>query len=427
MTTATSASALRRTAAATAMRTSRGGRWMAVGALGFVVQVAVIRLMVSPGGLPIPLATAVGVTTAVFHNFWWHERWTWRERTVGQRSTRWQRLTTFCGASAVLTLAGNVALTTVLTSWLGVDVGVANLLAVLVLAAGNWLVSDRLVFGVRATGTSTACLAIFASLAGVHGADAAELRPQTVAAWDAVIEGIEARMRRELANGQAAGHVSWPTDEATLRTGAVFVERIADNGDLPDGALHHWRASVLIRGVTLDALLAELQSHEGWRHAQADVLQWRLLARRGETMRVFIKMRREEIVTAVYNTEHDVRYERHGASGASSRSRSLRIAEVQQIDEAREREAPEGRDRGFLWRMNSYWRYQQRSDGVVVQVESLTLSRRVPSWLSPLATPLINRVARESLVRTLEAIRLRMRRDVDPGTDGLTPTVGRTK
>ena len=39
-----------------------------------------------------------------------------------------------------------------------------------------------------------------------------------------------------------------------------------------------------------------------------------------------------------------------------------------------------GDDHGFLWRLNSCWRYQESGDGVVVSLESLTLSRDVP-WL----------------------------------------------
>lgn len=427
-------------------RLSSGGRWMVVGALGFVVQVAIIRLALSCWGMPIHLATALGVMGAVFHNFWWHERWTWRDRTAGRRSTRWQRLTTFCGLSTALTVVANVALTTTLTSWLGADVAVANLLAVLVLAVGNWLVADRVIFreatsqpdaSPRATRPDTrsfaradstvAWLAVFVSLAGVPETSAAELRPRTIAAWDALLRRIESRIQRELAGGAATGNVLWAFDEGVVQRGDVFIEKIVGDGDLPDGSLHHWRASMLMRGVTLDDLLTELQSDDGRRHVQADVLQWRLIARRGDTMRVFIRMRREEIVTAVYNTEHDVRYERHGPSSASSRSVSLRIAEVEGAGSSGEREAPEGRDRGFLWRMNSYWRYQQRPDGVVVQVESVTLSRQVPSWLSPVATPLINKVARESLIRTLEAVRFRMRSDLDARPGGLSRPVAQAQ
>ena len=63
-----------------------------------------------------------------------------------------------------------------------------------------------------------------------------------------------------------------------------------------------------------------------------------------------------------------------------------------------------GADHGFLWRLNSYWRYEERRGGVLVELESLTLSRGMPSLLRPIAAPLVRRIARESMVRTLEAL-----------------------
>jgi hypothetical protein len=64
-----------------------------------------------------------------------------------------------------------------------------------------------------------------------------------------------------------------------------------------------------------------------------------------------------------------------------------------------------GEDRGFLWRMNAYWRYEQVRGGVIVDLESLTLSRGIPLGLGTVVRPLIDRIARESMARTLENIR----------------------
>jgi hypothetical protein len=68
-------------------------------------------------------------------------------------------------------------------------------------------------------------------------------------------------------------------------------------------------------------------------------------------------------------------------------------------------EQADGGDHGFLWRLHSYWRYEEKPNGVLVELESLTLSRDVPALVRPIASPLVNRVARESTYRTLEALR----------------------
>jgi hypothetical protein len=55
--------------------------------------------------------------------------------------------------------------------------------------------------------------------------------------------------------------------------------------------------------------------------------------------------------------------------------------------------------------MNSYWHYEQSSDGVMVSVQTSTLSRDVPVLIKPIADGIVRRVARESMTRTLVALR----------------------
>ena len=86
---------------------------------------------------------------------------------------------------------------------------------------------------------------------------------------------------------------------------------------------------------------------------------------------------------------------------------AIRIAEVENQGTADEHELPPGMDRGFLWRLNAYWRYESAPDGVFVEIESLSLSRAVPWGLGTVVRPLAYRVARESMVRSLEALRSR--------------------
>ena len=86
-------------------------------------------------------------------------------------------------------------------------------------------------------------------------------------------------------------------------------------------------------------------------------------------------------------------FRRRSAAVATARSIATRIDEVG------------GDDRGFLWRLHSYWRYEQINGGVRIDLESLTLSRDVPSLVRPIASPVVSRIARESIVRTLDALR----------------------
>jgi hypothetical protein len=246
-------------------------------------------------------------------------------------------------------------------------------------------------------------------------AAAATLKPQTARAWEAYVAATESRIARELsspggflitdfsseASGTrrrvVAGQLAIDDMASTDRTGAEI--------DVPGGRIAHWRGSVFLPGIALDQLLQRVQHPSERGPHQPDVLAIRVLDRQPQGLALFIRMSRTKIVTVTYDTEHRLDYRRHGRTRASSRSVATRISEIDDAGTASERAMPPGEDRGFLWRMNSYWRYEQVSGGVIVELESLTLSRSVPMGLGPLVTPIINRIARESIGNTLEQIR----------------------
>jgi hypothetical protein len=126
---------------------------------------------------------------------------------------------------------------------------------------------------------------------------------------------------------------------------------------------------------------------------QEDVLESRVLSRRGDSLHVYLKLARTVLVTVTYDTEHDVTFQRVAPGVMTSRSVSTRIVESG------------GSDRGFLWRLNSYWRYTQVGRDVLIELESLSLSRDVPRLARPIAVPIANRIARESVARTLASVR----------------------
>lgn len=272
--------------------------------------------------------------------------------------------------------------------------------------------------GPVAADLTTRAALVVALLAGAAaGAAAAELQPETIAAWNRYVEATERRIAAELEQQQPHRFLvqDFRDDAAEARrevlAGRVRIDRLetrdADGERIrvPKGAIHHWLGSALIPGVTLEEVLHALIHAVEPEALQDDVIESRVLARPGEDrLEVFLKLRRKQMVTVHYNTEHAVAYTRHRAGAASSRSASTRIAELDDAGTAREREKPIGRDLGFLWRLNSYWRYRQVDGGVIVECESLSLSRGIPRPLRWMASPLINRAARDILSRTLASM-----------------------
>ena len=86
---------------------------------------------------------------------------------------------------------------------------------------------------------------------------------------------------------------------------------------------------------------------------------------------------------------------------AYSHSISTKIAEVKDADHPDGEEWPVGQGRGYLWRLNTYWRFEEKDNGVYMQCEALSLTRDIPFGLGWLLKPLVTKIPRESLNRAL--------------------------
>lgn len=341
--------------------------FIAVGALGFVVQMTVLTALTLGSHWPAAPATALAVETAVLTNFFWHNRWTWRDRATGP-GTRVRRLWRFHLTNGITSILGNVIVTVIGVGVFHVNAIAANIVAVILLSVANYVAADRRVFARRAVIAASPLLILSAAPAA-----AAELQPETVASWNRHVACVE------------AGLPEHDRDAPVLEPEGRML-------DVPGGAIHEWRGSILIRGTTVGQVVDAVLS-PSWKPLQEDVAESRVLERHGDRLRIALKLVRKLIVTVTYDTEHDVQYLRRSPSFVTSRSVATKIVETG------------GGDRGFLWRLNSYWRYRQVGDAVQVDLVSLSLSRKVPWLVKPIAQPIINRIGRETMSRTLDTVR----------------------
>jgi hypothetical protein len=239
-----------------------------------------------------------------------------------------------------------------------------------------------------------------------------------VRAWDRYVARTEARIDRELQSRERFLAMEFEDRDAAaalhreLESGQIPVSGIETRDqdgsriDVPGGAIHHWRGAVFIPGVTLESVIEAARHPEG--DLQEDVLEARVLERETDYVRVYLKLVRTQIITVTFNSEHEARYRRHGPDRVSSRTVATHIAELEDAGGPGEREKAPGDDRGFLWRLNSYWRYAAVDGGVIVECESISLSRSIPLLVRPIVGPIVSRVARESMGRTLGSIRSRL-------------------
>ncbi len=124
-------------------------RWLMfnlVGGLGIIVQLAVLAALTGPMRWNYLIATAAAVEAAVLHNFFWHEHWTWAERTGGGTASWAWRLARFHLANGAFSLVGNMLLMGFFVGRLSMNYSLANLLAIAICSVLNFLAGDRVVF-----------------------------------------------------------------------------------------------------------------------------------------------------------------------------------------------------------------------------------------------------------------------------------------
>jgi hypothetical protein len=235
-----------------------------------------------------------------------------------------------------------------------------------------------------------------------------ELKPATVEAFDAYVLSAEVRFDKEVRSDRFLWVDRAPLRRQQVRAGKLLAEPFDGKGDIriSAGLIHHWVGAVFLPGVTLDRTLALLEDYDNDKRTyKPEVVDSKLLSRKGDDYSVYLRLLKKQVLTVVLNSEYRVHYTRVDDTRQYSKSFSTRIAELESPGEPGEREMPVGNDHGFLWRLDSFWRFEERDGGVYLECEAISLTRDVPIGLGWLINPIIRTLPRESLMSTLRETR----------------------
>lgn len=246
---------------------------------------------------------------------------------------------------------------------------------------------------------------------------AADLEPRTVAAFERYVNLTQTQIDSELASHEPFLWVErLPAEkraevEAQLHDGKAVIERLqtVDSGKTipcPGGMIHHWIATVFVPGATLAETLALVQDYNHHQEIfRPDVVRSRILGHDGGNYLVNLRFMKKKVVTSVIDTDQEIHYDIVDATRAWSWSRTTRVQQVDNAGKADERLLPDGLGAGFLWKMNTYWRFKEKGGGTYVECQSVSLTRDIPTGLGWLIGPVVTSVPRESLTFTLATIR----------------------
>jgi putative flippase GtrA len=117
-----------------------------VGGVGIFVQVFVLHFFKTTMHRNYLAATALAVEAAVMHNFVWHERFTWSDRTDSSWRNAARRFIRFNLTTGAVSLLGNLALMRVLVGQGHMNYLLANAIAIVLCSLANFVVSEKWVF-----------------------------------------------------------------------------------------------------------------------------------------------------------------------------------------------------------------------------------------------------------------------------------------
>ncbi len=257
-------------------------------------------------------------------------------------------------------------------------------------------------------------LFLFVALFSPRPVQSAELKQKTVHAFDRYIAKSEHRMQSEIRNGPFLYIDSYPAAQRSkaysqLRAGQILLR----NGNaeetspikVPDGLIHDWTGVLFIPGASLSQTLGVILDYNNYHNIYSNVLKSRLISHNGNTSEIFLQLYKKSLVTVVFNAKFESQLERLGTNRAAIPSRTTRIAEVADAGQPDAHELAPDDGHGYMWRLNSYWRFEQKDGGVYVQVESIALSRSVPAIIAWLVNPLLESIPRNTLSTLLTETR----------------------
>jgi hypothetical protein len=247
--------------------------------------------------------------------------------------------------------------------------------------------------------------------------DTWDLTPAALAAFDRYARLTEARMDGEIAGKSPYLWIdrqpaAQKADLARrLQQGEVLVSKLEtrDGGkeiDTPDSMMHHWIGTVLLPGVKIERAIAFVQDYERYPAIfHPMILRAKILNRAGNTFNVQMRTAAKKLITVTLDGDYAIEYRTLTPARTFTRSTAANFYEISSPGTSSESRTHADKGNGFLWRLNTYCSFEQRSEGTYEQCESISLTRGIPYLMGPLVRPFVSSIPRETLAQTLGAVR----------------------
>ena len=252
-------------------------------------------------------------------------------------------------------------------------------------------------------------IAVLISLAfGVLG-EAAELKPEALQAWESYLANtrsqIATRLQSEesfLRSGETQGTLR------RIRTGEIVIVPEAQTPKpVPEGLIHHWIGAVFVPDSTIADVLGVVRDYPHFAYYyEPNVVESKLLAQHGDEYSFDMVIMSQSLFSkTALDGEYTDSYFRVSDTRWYSVTHSTRIQQIEDFGRPDEQRLPPDKGSGYIWRLCTVSRFEQRDGGVYVELELMVLSRDIPPGLRWLVNPIVRRVSRNALQTSLDKTR----------------------
>jgi hypothetical protein len=229
---------------------------------------------------------------------------------------------------------------------------------------------------------------------------AAELQPETLAAWNAYVKKADVDVQEHAAGRQPFLWVDQsPERAARVRHGEVVVAPATGHGAevVPYGLIHDWIGAIFVPGATRDNYK---------RMYRPVVTSSKTLACTEDSQEFQMVWQRKVLfVSAAMQGDyqaHDIVLDAHREY---SLAEAVEIREIEGHGHPGEHLLPPDTGNGFIWRIRSVARYEERDGGVYLELEAAALTRDIPASVAWFVKPVVNHLSINSLTTTLRQTR----------------------
>jgi hypothetical protein len=235
---------------------------------------------------------------------------------------------------------------------------------------------------------------------------AADLKPETIAAWDEYVQVIKGRTQKHVAPGATFLSADEnPGEAARLRAGEIIVAPAGPQMPLrvPQGLIHDWAGAAFIPNATLGDVLRILSDYERYKlFYHPHVIDSELITREPSEDRFSMLIMNKSVIskTALRGTYRSS-YKRVDAQRYCAITEATQIQEVANYGTPSEHLLPQEEGMGLIWRLYSVTRLEERDGGVYMDLEVVALSRDIPASVRWFVAPIVRQVSRSSLAVSL--------------------------